>query len=66
MVTWTTRRTMNADTSGRPVYYCEGDCLSTDPKPTAGIFNGSILVEIDTGSIYKFNADAGTWALTWG
>ena len=39
----------------------EGSCLSTDTKPTAGIANGSIMVEVDTGKVFFFNEGAGTW-----
>lgn len=36
-------------------------CLSTDTKPTAGISNGSLCLEIDTGDIYAFNEANTTW-----
>ena len=36
-------------------------CLSTDAKPTAGIANGSMMLEMDTGKIYAFNEAASTW-----
>ena len=32
-------------------------CLSTDDKPTKAA-NGSLCLEIDTGDVYAFNADA--------
>lgn len=35
--------------------------LSTDAKPTDGIANGSMFVEMDTGKIYLFDADGATW-----
>ena len=36
--------------------------LSTDtPKPTTGVANGSMFVEMDTGKIYLFDADGETW-----
>lgn len=35
--------------------------LSTDSKPTDGIANGSMFVEMDTGKIYLFDADGETW-----
>lgn len=34
--------------------------LSTDTKPTDCI-NGAAFIEIDTGKVYLFDADAGTW-----
>lgn len=30
--------------------------LSTDSKPTTGVGNGSIFIEINTGKAYFFNA----------
>lgn len=35
--------------------------LSTDEKPVTSIPNGSIFVEIDTGSVYFFNEEATSW-----
>lgn len=68
MVTWNIWRSgSNVDDANpyQSLYYGEGDCLSTDTKPTENIFNGSILIEIDTGNIYKFNQDSNSWMLTW-
>jgi len=39
----------------------EAVCLSTDTKPTEGIANGSLCLEMDTGKIYAFNETASTW-----
>ena len=39
----------------------EGECLSTDTKPTKDIANGSILIEMDTGKIFMFDATNSTW-----
>ena len=36
-------------------------CVSTDTKPTDGITNGSMCLEMDTGKIYAFNEAASTW-----
>lgn len=36
-------------------------CLSTDAKPTDGIANGSMMLEMDTGKIYAFNEAASAW-----
>ena len=43
---------------GRDVkdYYC----LSTDDKPI-GAVNGSLLLEIDTGDMYAFDAENSEW-----
>lgn len=39
----------------------ESVCLSTDAKPTTGIANGSLCLEMDTGKIYAFNEAGSTW-----
>lgn len=39
----------------------EYSCLSTDEKPVSGVGNGSILVEIDTGKVYFFDAAGSQW-----
>ena len=47
--------------------YMDGDilieaaCLSADAKPTTGIANGSICIEMDTGKIYMFNEAGSAW-----
>ena len=35
-------------------------CLSTDTKPT-DVPNGSILIEMDTSTIYTFDEAGSTW-----
>ena len=45
--------------------YVEGACLSTDTKPTAGILNGSSLIEMDTGKVYFYD-EAGAQRLEFG
>lgn len=42
------------------VYLKQGSCLSTDTKPT-DVANGSILVEMDTGTVYTFDEANSTW-----
>ena len=42
------------------VYLKQGSCLSSDTKPT-DVANGSILIEIDTGAVYAFDEENGTW-----
>lgn len=45
-----------------PCLYKEGHCLSTDEKPTGGdLFNGSKLIEMDTGKTLYYDADNETW-----
>lgn len=41
--------------------YIEGSCLSADTKPTTGIANGSILMEMDTSTLYMFDEANSTW-----
>lgn len=36
-------------------------CLSTDTKPTEGVANGSILIEMNTGKIFMFNEAGAEW-----
>ncbi len=38
----------------------EGTCLSSDTKPTA-YGNGSILMEMDTSTLYMFDEANRTW-----
>ena len=39
----------------------EYDGLSTDTKPTKGVRNGSVFVEIDTGKVYLFDEENEQW-----
>lgn len=54
-------------TNNKATYYgdnkvlIEAACLSGDSKPTTGIANGSLCLEMDTGKIYAFNETASTW-----
>lgn len=34
---------------------------SDDTKPTEGYANGTSFLEVDTGKIYLFNEDSGSW-----
>lgn len=45
--------------------YKEGDCLSTDTKPTTDttLKNGSRLIEIDTSSEYRYDKENTQWLL---
>lgn len=36
-------------------------CLSTDSKPTEGIVNGSMCLEMDTSKFYVFNEAGKAW-----
>lgn len=42
--------------------YIEGACLSTDSKPVEDVLmNGSKLIEMDTSTLYMFDADNEVW-----
>lgn len=45
--------------------YVEGACLSTDTKPTTGILNGSVLIEMDTSKVYFYDEANSQWR-EWG
>lgn len=45
----------------KTVQLIEGMCLSTDAKPNAGIATGSIMTEVDTGTVYFFDEVSGEW-----
>ena len=54
-------------TNNKAIYYgqnkvlIEAVCLSTDSKPTTGIANGSMCLEMNTGKIYVFNEAGSAW-----
>lgn len=35
--------------------------LSTDTKPTDGVYNGSSFTEMDTGAVYYYDANGEEW-----
>ena len=41
--------------------YVEISGLSTESKPTANIATGSLFHEVDTKTVYAFNATTGNW-----
>lgn len=47
--------------SGNAKYYREGECLSTDTKPTEGWANGSKLIEMDTSKVFMFDEANSLW-----
>lgn len=56
-LTWNLRRSVALDK-----VYLEGECLSTDTKPEDDyIFNGSKLIEMDTGKVYIYDATNKIW-----
>lgn len=36
-------------------------CLSTDTKPTGWCGNGDVLIEMDTGKVYLYDAEGAEW-----
>lgn len=52
---------IKAHYAGNEKSYIEGACLAADSKPTDGIANGSIVIEIDTGKIFMFNETGSAW-----
>lgn len=60
MITYTVKRPAHGDNSGGIVNYIEGSCISTDTKPD-DVANGSIMMEMDTSTLYMFDENAGTW-----
>ena len=42
-------------------WYCTGCCLAEDLKPTAGLANGSQLVEMDTSKLFFFDEQNARW-----
>ena len=61
MVTWRFKQPRRITADGVEEFYGVGDCLSTDDKPTTGIFNGSVLREMDTKTRFKFDAEGKCW-----
>lgn len=61
MLTTKVKKALTVDDELEPKYYIEGDILSTDTKPTDGIANGSVLFEMDTGTMYKFDEENEAW-----
>jgi len=57
MITWNVCREMYTKV------YREGTCLSSDTKPTTdpSMLNGSILIELDTSTIYFYDEENSTW-----
>lgn len=43
--------------------YVEIALDSSESKPTAGVADGSVALETDTGKVYVFNEKSGAWGL---
>ena len=56
MVTWT--EITHVTTEGA---FRQGVCLSSDTKPIDDVLNGSILMEMDTATLYLYDAENQTW-----
>lgn len=59
MVSYFTKRTYEKD--GALISQIEGECLSTDTKPTLNIANGSQMIEMDSSKVYFFDEASGDW-----
>ena len=46
---------------GRNCKRCEYDGLSTDEKPTEGVHNGDVFLEMDTGKVLVFDEQNAIW-----
>ena len=59
MITW---NKLIGDDAGDGIIkaYGEGTCLSTDEKPE-DMSNGSLLIEMDTGTTYFFDEENVRW-----
>ena len=53
--------TIKAHYAGNEKSYIEAACLSTDDKPTDGIANGSVCLEMNTGKVFVFNEAGSAW-----
>lgn len=53
-----TYRESKPTTSGK--HLIEGSCRSSDVKPV-DVANGSILMEIDTSTLYMFDEESQSW-----
>lgn len=65
MIRYTKRVPVASETEGNTttyITYLEGNCNSTDTKPTKNVANGSNLIETDTGDWYFFNEETKTWS----
>ena len=59
MITINNSKDLNIGEGGK---FIEGVCLSTDTKPTGNeIANGSILLEMDTSTLYMYDRDSTEW-----
>lgn len=46
---------------GQDKVLIEAFCLSSDTKPTNGVANGSIALEMDTSTLYFFDEKNNIW-----
>ena len=61
MVSFTKVKKPYVQNDGSIKYYWEGVCKQADTKPTEGIVNGSLLLELDTSTAYFFDEENGEW-----
>lgn len=60
MLTYT-KKNFVEDHDGVALNYVEGYCLSSDSKPTAGIANGSVMIEMNTSKVFFFDQAGQAW-----
>lgn len=51
----------NVDAYNQERVIVQAACLSTDTKPTDGIANGSVCIEMDTKKVFFFDEAASSW-----
>lgn len=54
-------RTLTLIPQDDDIHYVEMAGLSTDDKPTKTYATGSSFLEVDTGDVYFFDEESGTW-----
>ena len=59
MITFESAKLVRTGENGS-IYLKQGSCLSSDEKPT-DVANGSVLIEMDTGTAYMFDEENGEW-----
>lgn len=50
-----------AQSNGTIKHQIEGHCLSTDTKPIENVLNGSMLLEMDTSTVFFFDEANHQW-----
>lgn len=53
--------TQDKEVNNHLISQIDGQCLSTDTKPTLNIANGSQMIEMDTSKVYFFDEANSQW-----